>query len=128
VRWNKIRWSFSKALYAGELLLNPLPVSLLACGAATLAAPTLLPTLVAAAGLLSFVSLVRIAQAAALARLTGARVPRRHLLAVPVKDLLQFGAQFAPLLSREVTWHGLRARLGPGTLLLPPRREPALAA
>jgi ceramide glucosyltransferase len=125
VRWNKIRWSFSKALYAGELLLNPFPVSLLACGAAMLAAPTLLPTLAAAAGL---ISLLRIAQTAALARLTGARVPLWQLLAVPVKDVLQFGAQFAPLLSREVRWHGLRARLGPGTLLLPPRREPALAA
>ncbi|HUM01636.1 MAG TPA: glycosyltransferase [Thermoanaerobaculia bacterium] len=124
-RWNKIRWSFSKSLYAGEFLLNPLPVSLLACAAATLAAPELLPSFAVAAGLLSF---VRFAQTAALARLTGARLPLAHLLALPLKDLLQFGAQFAPLFSREVRWHDTRARLGPGTVLLPSRREAALAA
>jgi ceramide glucosyltransferase len=124
-RWNKIRWSFSKPLYAGELLLNPFPVSLLACGAAALTAPALLPFAAVLAGL---VSLVRMAQTAALARLTGARLAPWHLLVVPAKDVLQLGCQFAPLLSREVSWHGHRARLGPGTLLLPSRREPALAA
>ena len=125
VRWNKIRWSFSKSLYAGELLLNPFPVSLLACGASALAAPTILSAAAASAGLLL---LLRLAQAAALARLLGADVPSRQLALMPVKDVLQFGAQFVPLLSREVTWHGHRARLGPGTVLLPSRREPALAA
>ncbi len=123
-RWNKIRWSFSKSLYTGELLLNPFPVSLLACGAATLAAPASLFPFAAAAGLLS---LVRIVQTATLARLTGARLPAGHLLLLPLKDLLQFGAQFVPYVSYEVRWHGTRARLGPGTVLLPSRRESALA-
>lgn len=30
VRWNKIRYSFSHALYASELILNPLPFALAA--------------------------------------------------------------------------------------------------
>ncbi len=124
-RWNKIRWSFSKALYAGELLLNPFPIALLACGAAAFLSPTHLSAVAAFAG---FVASVRIAQAEALARLAGAPLPGPHLALVPFKDLLQLSAQAAPLLSREVTWNGHRARLGRGTLLLPPRREPALAA
>ncbi len=125
VRWNKIRWSFSRFLYAGEILLNPFPVSLLACGASALTAPDALSPAAASAGLLL---LLRLAQAAVLARLLGADVPVRQLVLMPLKDLLQFGAQFVPLLSREVTWHGHRARLGPGTVLLPSRREPAPAA
>jgi hypothetical protein len=47
---------------------------------------------------------------------------------MPAKDVLQLVAQLAPLLSSEVTWNGHRARIGPGTLLLPSRRQPALAA
>ncbi len=124
-RWNKIRWSFSKSMYAGEILLNPFPVSLLACGAAALAAPSFLPAAAASAGLSC---LLRIAQAAALARLLGAKLSAGQLALMPVKDLLQFGTQFAPLASREVTWHGHRARLGPRTLLLPSRRAAALPA
>jgi ceramide glucosyltransferase len=123
-RWNKIRWSFSKPLYAREILLNPFPVSLLACGAAALAALPLLPAAAASAGLLS---LLRVAQAGALARLLGADVPAAHLALMPLKDLLQLGAQFAPFFSREVSWRGHRGRLGPGTALLPSRREPAVA-
>ncbi|MFI5180671.1 MAG: glycosyltransferase [Thermoanaerobaculia bacterium] len=125
MRWNKIRWSFSKALYAGEILLNPLPVSLLACGASVLAAPSTLPASAVSAGILL---LLRVVQAGALARILGAATSPADLALMPLKDLLQFGAQFAPLVSREVTWHGHRARLGPGTILLPSRREPALAA
>jgi len=125
VRWNKIRWSFSKALYFGELLLNPFPIALLACGAAAVLSPTHLSAAAAFAG---FVASVRIVQADALARLTGARLTGAHLALAPIKDLLQLAAQLAPLLSSEVVWNGHRARLGPGSLLLPSRREPALAA
>lgn len=124
-RWNKIRWSFSKSLYAGELLLNPFPVALLACGVAALLSPAHLSAAAAFAG---FVASVRIAQADVLARLAGAPLRASHLVLAPIKDLLQIAAQAAPLLTREVMWNGHRARLGPGTLLLPSRREPALAA
>ncbi len=72
VRWNKIRWSFSRSLYTGELLLNPFPVSLLACGASAFSSPAILPAAAVSAGLLL---LLRVAQAAALAKLLGAAVP-----------------------------------------------------
>jgi hypothetical protein len=41
---------------------------------------------------------------------------------MPPKEVLQLAMQVAPLLSREVRWHRTRARLGPGTRLLLPRR------
>ena len=118
-RWGKIRWSFSKLTYAGELLLNPLPIALLACGAAALLAPRALPL----AGLLAgFLLLLRLAQGFALARAARADHAAWQLLLLPVKDLLQLATQVAPLLSKEIDWQGHRARLGPGTLLLPSRR------
>ena len=99
VRWNKIRYSFSKKTYAAEFLLNPLPLALL----------TFDPRLVAAT------ILFRVLQSFLLARMTGSTLPPPGLILVPLQDLLQFGAQFVPFFSRKVEWRGHRARLGPGT-------------
>jgi ceramide glucosyltransferase len=124
VRWGKIRFSFSKLTYTGELLLNPLPIALLACAAAALLAP---PALLPAAGLAGALFLLRLAQGFALSRATRADQTFGQLLLVPVKDVLQLVTQALPYLSREVDWQGHRARLGPGTLLLPSRHAAAAA-
>lgn len=115
VRWGKIRFAFSKALFAGEVLMNPLPLALLApllalAGASPWAGPLASFTLLAL--------LVRLLQASLLARLCGAPLPLAGLLAVPLKDLLQLATQAVPFVSREVVWHGHRARIGKGTTLL----------
>ncbi len=69
-RWGKIRYSFSKLTYTGELLLNPLPFSLLACGGAALGPSGLPPLPFAAAGA---ILLLRLAQGFVLARATPGR-------------------------------------------------------
>jgi ceramide glucosyltransferase len=124
-RWGKIRYSFSKATYTGEFLLNPLPISLLACGSATLGPNGLLPFSFAAAG---FIFLLRLAQGFVLARATRSDLTAAQLLLLPIKDVLQFATQLVPYVSREVDWQGHRARLGPGTLLMPSRHPLPAAA
>lgn len=124
VRWGKIRYAFSKALFAGEVLLNPFPVALLA---ALLAVPGGSPwagslTSLAAVGLL-----LRLLQASLLGRLCGAPLGPVELLAVPLKDLLQAGTQLVPFFSKEVVWHGHRARIGRGTVLERVERQGSLA-
>lgn len=124
VRWGKIRFAFSKVTYTGELLLNPFPIALLACAAAALLAPRALPPAAFLAGALL---LLRLAQGAALAQATHADHSPAQLLLLPVKDVLQLATQLLPYLSKEVDWQGHRARLGPGTLLLPSRHAAAPA-
>ena len=123
-RWGKIRFAFSKLTYSGELLLNPFPIALLACASAALLAPRALSPAAVLAGVLL---LLRVAQGFALARATRADHSAGQLLLLPVKDVLQLLTQAVPYLSKEVDWQGHRARLGPGTLLLPSRHEAAAA-
>lgn len=99
VRWNKIRYAFSRMTYLGEFLLNPLPLAFI----------TIEPGLIAA------VVLIRLFQTLILARATGSTLPAWRLLLAPVQDMIQFGAQFLPFFSKQVEWRGHRARLGPGT-------------
>ena len=124
VRWGKIRFSFSKLTYTGELLLNPFPIALLACAAALALSPRALPPSAVLAGALL---LLRLAQGFALARAARADQTFGQLLLVPAKDVLQLVAQALPYFSKEVDWQGHRARLGPGTLLLPSRHAAAAA-
>ena len=106
IRWNKIRFAFSKAMYSSEFLLNPLPFAILA---AVFGAPLSMALLTA---------VVRIAQVALVAAATNAQMSLRQLLLVPLLDILQFGAQFVPYVEDRVTWRGYTARLGPQTVLL----------
>jgi ceramide glucosyltransferase len=124
-RWGKIRYSFSKLTYTSEFLLNPLPISLLACGGAALGPSGLPPLPFTAAGALL---LLRLAQGFVLARATRSDLTTGQLLLLPLKDVLQFATQLLPYVSREVDWQGHRARLGPGTLLMPSRHVLPAAA
>lgn len=114
VRWGKIRYAFSKALFAGEVLLNPFPVALLA---ALLAVPGGSPWATPLSLLAIVALLLRTLQASLLGRSCGVRLRPFHLLAMPLKDLLQLGTQLVPFVSKEVVWHGHRARIGKGTVL-----------
>jgi ceramide glucosyltransferase len=124
-RWGKIRYSFSKVTYTSEFLLNPLPISLLACGGAALGPTGLPPLPFAAAGA---ILLLRLAQGFVLARASRSDLTAGQLLLLPLKDLLQLATQLVPYVSREVDWQGHRARLGPGTLLMPSRHALPAAA
>jgi ceramide glucosyltransferase len=106
IRWNKIRFAFSKTMYSAEFLLNPLPFAILAV---IFGAPLSIALLIA---------VTRIAQVALLAVSTAAPVRPRELALVPLLDLMQFSAQFVPYLDDHVTWRGYTARLGPNTVLL----------
>ena len=104
IRWNKIRYAFSRSLYAGEILLHPLPLAAIAIlfGAPLLLFPTVL--------------LARIAMAAIIGEATGARL-RPWLM--PLLDAMMFYAWFVPFFSNRVTWRGYTARIVRGTELLP---------
>jgi ceramide glucosyltransferase len=108
VRWNKIRYSFSRALYASELLLNPLPFAL----AAAFFAPAF-PVLV-----VFLVVMARWLQLALLNRALRAGLSWQQLALTPVLDALMLYAWFVPFFSNEVTWRGYRARIGRGTELI----------
>ena len=118
IRWGKIRYAFSKATYTGELLLTPFGMALLALLVAALSASSVAGVGLFAAG----VALLRITQAAYLSALLTDDHTLECALLMPVKDVLQLMTQLIPYVSRDVTWNGHRARLGPGTRLLPPRR------
>lgn len=124
VRWGKIRFAFSKALFAGEVLLNPFPVAL---AAALLAVPGGSPWVGPLSHLALVALLLRALQASLLGRLCGAPLRPVELLAMPLKDLLQAWTQLVPFASREVVWHGHRARIGKGTVLVTVER-PELAS
>jgi ceramide glucosyltransferase len=102
IRWNKIRYAFSKPTYALEFLVNPLPFAILSFHP----------------WLALFVALARIAQMALLGIATNAPLGWRELALVPLQDLLQFGAQFVPYFDDTVTWRGYAMRIGPNTELL----------
>ena len=104
VRWNKIRFSFSHALYASELILNPLPFAL----AAMFFSPAF-PLLVLVA---------RWLQLALLNRALRAGLTWRQLALTPLLDVLMLYAWFVPFFSNEVTWRGYRARIGRGTEMI----------
>ena len=122
IRWNRIRFSFSPLLYSCEFLVNPAPLGIVT-SAALVGAGVITPWAAVAASA-SFVVL-RMIQAMILAAASGVRLGLQDLALVPIQDGLQFAAQFAPWISREIQWRGRRARLGPGTLILD---EPESAA
>jgi ceramide glucosyltransferase len=102
IRWNKIRYSFSSALYSTELLVNPLPFAIFS----------------GHLDLMLAVALLRMLQIAVLSWSTDARLTPRDVALTPILDLLQFAAQFVPYYDDTVTWRGYRVRLGPNTQML----------
>jgi len=113
IRWNKIRYSFSSALYSTEFLVNPLPFAIFS----------------GHLGLVLAVVLLRVLQIATLSWSTGARLTTQDVALTPILDLLQFGAQFVPYVDDSVTWRGYRVRLGPNTrILAPAEREIYMAS
>ncbi|MHB0969989.1 MAG: glycosyltransferase [Thermoanaerobaculia bacterium] len=114
IRWNKIRYAFSKLTYTAEFLLNPLPFAIALSAIAAAAQWSLAPFLIAA-----IVAVIRVVQLALLAAATGASLRASQIAAAPLQDLLQFGAQFFPYFDDRVTWRGHVARIGPSTRLLP---------
>jgi ceramide glucosyltransferase len=100
VRWNKIRYAFSHATYASELLLNPLVFAMLAAAFGTNLA------------ILPFgVIVMRWLQLAILSRATGADLRWDQLVLVPLLDVLMLYAWFVPFFSNSVSWRGYRARI-----------------
>lgn len=107
VRWNKIRYAFSRPTFIAEILLNPLVFAM----AAAASAPERL-------GLLPlFVLTVRWLQVTLLNRAMGSRLRPQQIVAVALLDLLMLYAWFVPFFSSRVTWRGYRARIGRHTVL-----------
>ncbi|HEX2836321.1 MAG TPA: glycosyltransferase [Thermoanaerobaculia bacterium] len=100
IRWNKIRYSFSHALYVSELLLNPLPFALVS------------------PGIFACVLLARYLQLAILNRALQAGLTWKQLALTPLLDALMLYAWLVPFFSKEVTWRGYRARIGRNTEMI----------
>jgi ceramide glucosyltransferase len=120
IRWAKIRYSFSRRLYLLELFGQPFALALLALMLTLIFQPMEVLWLLA----LCLVSLAaRQLQVLVLSRIIGGRLSVRHFLLAPLQELLQLVAHFSPYISNEVVWRGHRARLGPGSVMLPSRFE-----
>lgn len=104
VRWNKIRYAFSRGMYASELLINPLPFAIVA--ALTEPAIALL------------VILARWLQVALLNRTLDAGLRWHQVAAAPLLDVIMLYAWFVPFISNTVTWRSYRARIGRDTVML----------
>lgn len=113
IRWNKIRFAFSKWTYSAEFLTNPLPFAIATAVVAGASTHSVAPF-----ALVPIVAGLRTLQVAGLAFATRARLTPAQLCAVPILDVLQFGAQFVPYFSDRVTWRGYTARIGPSTRLV----------
>ncbi|HEY3052674.1 MAG TPA: glycosyltransferase [Thermoanaerobaculia bacterium] len=98
IRWNKIRYAFSRRLFAAEILLNPLLFAMFA-------SPLVVLIVLAA----------RYAQAFALRRTTRSDL---SIWQVPLLDAVMLYAWFVPFFSNRITWRGYEARIGPGTEFL----------
>jgi len=101
IRWNKIRYAFSRSLFAAEILLNPLPFALFISPYVALG-----------------VIAVRYAQAIVLRAATGSDLRWHQLALLPVLDLAMLYAWFVPFFSNRITWRGYAVRIGRGTELL----------
>ena len=122
VRWNKIRYAFSRPLYAAEILLNPWALAICAFLLSLCVAPnSSLPLLLAAV----LVAAARMLQLAIIARATTAPLSRKQLLALPLLDILMLAAYTVPFFSNEITWRGYRARIGKRTELVGAERRMA---
>ncbi len=108
VRWNKIRYSFSQPLYAAELLLNPLALSIVAA--------LLMPARFAFLPMV--VVLCRVVQLAILNRALSAGLLWRQLAAAPVLDMLMLYAWYLAFFSNTITWRGYRAKIGRNTVMI----------
>jgi ceramide glucosyltransferase len=106
IRWNKIRYSFSRTLFSSELILNPLP---LAIAAVIFGAPL---------ALLAIIMLARIVQGLLLRDALDASLSVRQVCAIPLLDFVMFYAWFIPFFSNRITWRGYEARIERGTELV----------
>jgi ceramide glucosyltransferase len=114
-RWSVIhRQAIGGWVYAGQLLLNPVAVALLAFAAA--------PGRGSAEALGTVVVLKAGYDVAALRLLRG-RAPLIAFAASPLKDAILAAAWIHGLIARTVLWRGNRLRVLPGTRLAPPSQR-----
>lgn len=118
IRWNKIRYSFSRLAYTAEFLSMPVPLAIAAMLIALFAAPHELGL---TAMLVAATCATRILQMAVMSVLADADLGWRELMLTPVQELLQFAAHFVAYFSNEVDWRDHRIRLGAGTQIIPAR-------
>lgn len=107
IRRSKVRYAFSRSLYACEFLMNPVAVAVVA--------PLLDPRLVA----LSLLVLVALyVQLVLLNRATSVAMTAAQHATTPLLDLLKCSTQNVPLFSNDVTRRGYRARITRGTQMI----------
>jgi ceramide glucosyltransferase len=117
-RWAVIhRNAVGTRVFTAQVLLNPLPVSLVGCA--------LCPSVAAAWAVAAFATVKIGYDFAALRLLRGTSPTVRALWASPVKDFLLFYAWAHGLSTRSIIWRSNRLRVLPGTRLEMERQIPA---
>ncbi len=117
-RWNRMRFSIAGAAYIGELLANPVGISVLMIAAAGGNAEA-----VRVAG---GIAAAKTAMDAALLLRLGDRASARWAVLGPLRDLMAFGLWFSAFFSREVEWRGRTLRITGDSRLVPVGETPAL--
>jgi ceramide glucosyltransferase len=111
-RWLKMRAVIHPGSFIADFLANPIALALL-----TFVATDYRPQVGLAALAIAFIKtlvdglMVRV--------IRGVPMRMRHVLWVPVKDVLMLGVWVYAIFSRSVEWRGIRFRIGPGSQLLP---------
>jgi ceramide glucosyltransferase len=117
-RWNRMRFSISGPAYFGELLANPVGLSL-----AMIASAGADPYALRIAAL---VAAAKTAMDIGLFLRMGDRDSARWAFLGPLRDLAALGIWFAAFLSRNVEWRGRSYRIAGGSRLVPEGEETQL--
>jgi ceramide glucosyltransferase len=113
VRWAKLRYHLRPAMYAAEVLLNPIVMALFAFPFMGRRGPALLGGVILLKVALEYINFLVVNR-------EDRRRPAWHLLfpaVVIVKDLLYLGFYLVPFLSRRVVWQGNNISIGKKTLI-----------
>ncbi|MDB4986144.1 MAG: Ceramide glucosyltransferase [Myxococcaceae bacterium] len=111
-RWLKMRAVIHPVSFVAEFLANPIALAALTFVASGYREHYAYAVLaIAAIKTLTDGLMVRV--------IRGVPMRLKHVLCVPLKDLLMLGVWVYAIFSRSVEWRGIRFRIGPGSQLLP---------
>jgi ceramide glucosyltransferase len=111
-RWLKMRAVISPSAFLADIFTNPIALSLLTWISADCDAKV-------GYGALAVTALKTLGDGQLLRIIRGIPMNARHLVLLPVKDLLMFGVWVYASFSRSVCWRGIKLRLGADSQLLP---------
>jgi len=111
-RWLKMRAVIHPGSFMGDLAANPIAFAASAFIAADYDASL-------GYGVLFLAALKTLIDGLMVGVIRGMPMRGKHMLCVPLKDMLMLAVWVYAIFSRSVEWRGIRFRMGPGSQLLP---------